>query len=70
LSSGDRRPGVALLFFSAFALIVIAAMALGIDVVSDGGLRLPVIAIVVSGGGLLLPWLGVVRSSGSPPAAG
>jgi hypothetical protein len=70
VNSGDRPPGVALLFVSAFALIVVAAMALGGDVVSDGGLRLPMIAIVASGGGLLLLWLGVVRSSGSPPAAG
>jgi membrane protein implicated in regulation of membrane protease activity len=70
VNSGDRHPGVALLFVTAFVLIVVAAAALGAGVLSDGGTRLPVVAFVASVGGLLLLWLGVVRSSGSPPAEG
>jgi membrane protein implicated in regulation of membrane protease activity len=70
VSSGDRHPGVALLFVTAFVLIVVAAAALGAGVLSDGGTRLAVVAFVASVGGLLLLWLGVVRSSGSPPAEG
>lgn len=67
---GDRHPGVVLLFVTAFVLIVVAALALGIGLLSDDGLRLPVVALVASTGGLLLLWLGVLRRSGSPPSAG
>ena len=70
MSQGDRRTGVALLFVAAFALIVVAAIALGAGLLVDDGLRLPVVALVASGGGLLLLWLGVVRRSGSKPSAG
>jgi membrane protein implicated in regulation of membrane protease activity len=70
VNSGDRHPRVALLFVTAFVLIVVAAAALGAGVLSDGGTRLSVVAFVASVGGLLLLWLGVVRSSGSPPAEG
>jgi hypothetical protein len=66
----DRSTGPALVFGTAFALIVLAVIALGMSVVSDDGLRLPVIALVASGGGLLLLWLGVVRHSGAPPSGG
>lgn len=69
MSEDDRRAGVALLFVSAFLLIVVAAIALGTGLLSDDGLRLPVVAFVASFGGLLLLWLGVVRCSGSLPSA-
>jgi hypothetical protein len=68
VSSGDGHAGVALLFVTSFALIVVAAIALGAGLV-DGGLRLPVVAFVASAGGLLLLWLGVIRRSGSSPSA-
>ena len=70
MTGGDRSTGVALVFGTAFALIVIAVIALGAGLLSDGGIRLPVVATVASAGGLLLLWLGVVRRSGSPPSAG
>ena len=70
MTRGDRPTGPALVFGTAFALIVVAVIALGMSVVSDDGLRLPVVALVASGGGLLLLWLGVVRRSGAPPSAG
>ena len=70
MSVGDRRSGVALLSIAAFALIVVAAVALGVGLLSSDGLRLPAVALVASCGGLLLLWIGVVRSSGSPPSAG
>ena len=70
VTRGDRSTGPALVFGAAFALIVLAVIALGMSVVSDDGLRLPVVALVASGGGLLLLWLGVVRRSGAPPSAG
>ena len=69
MTSGDRHAGVALLFVTAFVLIVVAAIALGAGLLSDDGFRLPVAACVASAGGLLLLWLGVVRRSGSPPSA-
>ena len=69
MTRGDRSTGPALVFGSAFALIVLAVIALGMSVVSDDGLRLPVVALVASGGGLLLLWLGVVRHSGAPSSA-
>jgi hypothetical protein len=67
---GDRSTGLALVFGSAFLLIVLAVIALGMSLVADDGLRLPVVALVASSGGLLLLWLGVVRPSGVPPSAG
>lgn len=70
MTAGDRHAGVALLFVTAFVLIALAAIALGTGLLSDEGLRLPVVALVASSGGLLLLWLGVVRRSGSPPSAG
>jgi hypothetical protein len=70
VTRGDRTTGLALVFGTAFALIVVAAIALAMSVLSDDGLRLPVVALVAGGGGLLLLWLGVVRSSGVPPSAG
>lgn len=69
MSHGDRHTGVALLSIAAFALIVVAAVALGIGLLSSDGLRLPAVAFVASAGGLLLLWIGVVRASGSPPSA-
>lgn len=65
----SRSTGLALVSGTAFTLIVLAVIALGMSVVSDDGLRLPVVALVASGGGLLLLWLGVVRGSGAPPSA-
>ncbi len=70
MTRGDPSTGVALVFGSAFALIVVAVVALGMSVISVDGLRLPVVALVASGGGLLLLWLGVVRSSWAPPSEG
>ncbi len=70
MSHDDRHPGIALLSIAALALIVVAAVALGTGLLSDDGLRLPVVALVASSGGLLLLWLSVVRRSGSPPSAG
>ena len=70
VTRGDRSTGLALVFGTALALIVVAVIALGMSVVSDDGLRLPVVALVAAGGGSLLLWLGVVRSSGVPPSAG
>jgi hypothetical protein len=70
VTRGDRPAGVALLFTTAFALIAVAAVALGTGLLFEQGLRLPVVALVASTGGLLLLWLGVLRRSGSPPAAG
>ena len=69
MTHGDRHAGVALLFVASFILIVVAAVALGAGLWDDGGIRLPVVALVASAGGLLLLWLGVVRRSGSPPSA-
>ena len=70
MSHGDRPAGVALLFVASFALILVAAVALGAGLLADDGLRLPVVAFVASAGGLMLLWLGVVRRSGSKPSAG
>jgi hypothetical protein len=70
VTRGDRPTGPALVFGSAFTLIVVAMVALGMSVVSDDGLQLPVVALVASGGGLLLLWVGVVRRSGAPSSAG
>jgi hypothetical protein len=70
VGEGGGDPGVALLFIAAFALIVIAAFALGTGLLFDDGLRFPVVALVASVGSVLLLWLGVVRRSGSPPSAG
>lgn len=69
MSRGGRHAEVALLFVASFILIVVAAIALGAGLLDDGGVRLPVVALVASAGGLLLLWLGVVRRSGSPPSA-
>jgi hypothetical protein len=62
--------GVALLFISAFVLILLAAVLLAAGLVSDDGLRSSVVALVAGVGGLLLLWLGVVSRSGSTPSAG
>jgi hypothetical protein len=70
VTRGDRHAGVALLFTTALALIALAAIALGAGLLSDDGLRLPIVALVASTGGLLLLWLGVLRRSGCPPSAG
>ena len=69
MTPGDHHTGVALLFVTAFVLIVVAATALVAGSLSAGGLRLPVVALVASFGGLLLLWLGVVRCSATPPSA-
>ena len=69
MTEGDRHASVALLFVTAFVLIVVAAIALGIGLLSDDGVGLPVVALVASLGGLLLLSLGVVRRPGSPPSA-
>ena len=65
----DGVDGVALLFISAFVLIVLAAVTLAAGLLSDG-LRLPVVALVAGVGGLLLLWLGVIRRSSSRSSAG
>lgn len=70
MTPGDRPAGVALLFVASFALILVAAVALGAGLLAGDSLRLPGVAIVASAGGLLLLWLGVVRRSGSKPSAG
>jgi threonine/homoserine/homoserine lactone efflux protein len=70
VTRGGRSTGLALVFGTAFALIIVAVIALAMGVISDDGLRLPVVALVAGGGGSLLLWLGVVRSSGVPPSAG
>jgi membrane protein implicated in regulation of membrane protease activity len=69
VSEGDRPAGVALLSITAFVLILVAAGALATGLLSNGGPRLPAVALVASAGGLLLLWLGVVRRSGSRPSA-
>ena len=69
MTEGDRHASVALLFVTAFVLIVVAAIALGIGLLSDDGVGLPGVALVASSGGLLLLSLGVVRRPGSPPSA-
>ena len=70
MTQGDRHAGVALLFVASFALILVAAVALGAGLLVGDGLRPPIVAIVASAGGLLLLWLGVVRRSASKPSAG
>ena len=70
MTPGDRPAGVALLFVASFALILVAAVALGAGLLAGDRLRLPGVAIVASAGGLLLLWLGVVRRSASKPSAG
>jgi hypothetical protein len=67
VDEGGGDPGVALLFVTAFVLIIAAAVALGTGLLFDDGLRFPIVALVASVGGVLLLWLGVVRRSGSPP---
>ena len=63
-----ERP-VAPLYGAAFALIVVAAVSLGIGLMSDAGVGPALIASVASAGGLLLLALGVLRRSGGSPAA-
>ena len=67
---GDRRGAVALLYASAFAMILAAAVALGVGLLSERGTGPALVALVASLGGLLLLGLGVVRRSGRPPSAG
>jgi hypothetical protein len=70
VTSGDRPAAVALLYASAFALILAAAAALGVGLLSEHGSAPVLVGLVASLGGLLLLGLGVVRRSGRPPSAG
>jgi hypothetical protein len=69
VSAGSHAGSVALLYGMAFGLILVAAVSLGIGLVSDAGFGSAVVALVSSAGGLLLLALGVFRRSGSPPVA-
>lgn len=68
MSPDERRRAVAPVYGAAFALVAIAAIALGFGLLSGRGSRLIVVALVSSFGGLLLLGLGVVRSSGARPS--
>lgn len=70
MKEGDRRKAVALVDVAACVLIVLAALTLGLALVSGNGSRLSVVALVGSLGGLLLLGLGVIRRAGTPPSAG
>ena len=70
MSEGDRRKAVALVDAAAFALILLAAITLGLALVSQNGSRLGIVALVASLGGLLFLGLGVLRRAGTPPSAG
>jgi hypothetical protein len=67
MSKGHRR-GVALVDAAAFALILLAALTLGVGLVSQTGSRWAIIALVASLGGLLFLGLGVVRRAGVSPS--
>lgn len=68
MTEGDRRAAVALLYASSFAMILAAAAALGVGLLSEHGTGPVLVALVASLGGLLLLGLGVVRRSGRPPS--
>ena len=70
MSEGDRRKAVAPVDAAAFALILLAAVTLGLALVSQNGSRLGIVALVASLGGLLFLGLGVLRRAGTPPSAG
>ena len=71
MTRGDRPAAVALLYASALALILAAAVALGVGLLlSEQGTGPVLVALVACVGGLLLLGLGVVRRSGRPPSAG
>ena len=69
MSKGDRRSAIALVDTAAFALILLAALTLGVGLVSQAGSRWAIIALVASLGGLLFLGLGVVRPAGVPPSS-
>ena len=69
MTEGDRRAAVALLYASSFTMILAAAVALGVGLLSEHGAAPVLVALVASLGGLLLLCLGVVRRSGRPPSA-
>lgn len=68
MTQGDRRTAVVLLYASSFAMILAAAVALGVGLLSEHGTGPVLVALVASLGGLLLLGLGVVRRSGRPPS--
>ncbi len=70
MTAGDRPAAVALLYASAFAMILAAALALGVGLLSERGTGPVLVALVASLGGLLLLALGIVRRSGRPPSSG
>jgi hypothetical protein len=70
VTSGDRAAAVVLLYASSFALILGAAVALGVGLLSEHGTGPVLMALVASLGGLLLLGLGVLRRSSRPPSAG
>ena len=70
MTAGDRPVAVALLYSTAFALILAAAVALGVGLLSEHETGPVLVALVASLGGLLLLGIGVVRRSGRPPSAG
>ena len=51
-------------------MILAAALALCVGLMSDHGIGAVLVALVASLGGLLLLGLGIVRRSGRPPSAG
>ncbi len=70
MSAGDRRPVVALIDAAAFALILLAALALGLWLVVGNGSKLVLVALVASLGGWLFLGLGTLRRSARPPSSG
>lgn len=70
MTGGGRPPAVALLYASAFAMILAAAAALAVGLLSEHGTGPVLVALLASLGGLLLLGLGVIRRSGRPPSAG
>ena len=65
----DRRTAVDLIDVAAFALILSAALALGLGLVSKDGSGLAIVALVSSLGGWLFLGLGMVRRSEPPPSS-
>jgi len=70
MSKGDRPTAVAPVDLAAFALVLLAALTLGLGLLSPDGSRLTLVALVASIGGLLFLGLGVVRRSRTPPSVG
>jgi hypothetical protein len=68
MRSGDRH-AVALVDVAAFVLTLLAAVALGLALLSESGSRLGIVALVASLGGLLFLGLGVIRRAATPPFA-